>query len=341
MLPDKRLEIKKKYSSKARKPSLSATGWHKFQTKIKPQEVRAAWIDCVNIGYCQQEVFNFLAQCNNIAWLAMDGVKDNSYTGNDLVAGLTKVLSRLNTKLHQVHIYKIKLGRSGSQVFRALNSPDLRGIALVETELLDTDDIFMSSLHRFPLLSSLDLNMSGIKKEQLLKVLTTLPSSCPCIVHLSIYPTNFTSEETKPICELKKLISLDINFNTNNDCLTALGDFPQPLELLFLYSNSPVSNVWTDFIEIISSYKKLHYLVFWEGVLKCREENALRAIMANKGGRLVVNPKDKQETSDFKSKLRELRYKVYNTESRERNLKCKEEKEACTRKVQMTKKGRL
>ena len=320
------------------KPSLSATGWHKFQTKIKPQEVRAAWIDCVNIGYCQQEVFNFLAQCNNISWLAMDDVKDNSYTENDdLVAGLTKVLSRLNTKLHQVHIYRIKLGRAGSQVFRAFNSPDLRGIALVETELLGTDDIFMSSLHRFPLLSSLDLYMSGLKKEQLLKVLTTLPLSCPCIVHLSIYPTKFTSEETKPLCELKKLITLEINFKTNVDCLTALDDFTQPLELLNLYSDTPVSNVWTHFIEIISSYKKLHYLVFWEGVLKCREENALRAIMANKGGRLVVTPKDKQGTSDFMSKLHELRYKVYETESRERNLKCKEEKEAYTRGVQITK----
>ena len=332
--PQQGLEIKKKYSLKD-KPSLSTTGWHRFQTKTKPQEVKAVYIYCVNIGYCQQEVFHFIAQCINIRRLNMDDAKDNSYKNNDIVAGLTKVLPRLN-KLQQVHIYRINLG--SSQVFRDFNSPDLRGIALVETELLGTDDIFMSSLHKFPLLSSLDLYISGLKKEQLLKVLTTLPLSCPCIVHLSIYPTNFTSEETKPICELKKLISLEINFKTNNDCLTALDAFPQPLKLLNLYSSSSVSNVWTDFIEIISSYKKLHYLVFWEGVLKCREVDTLKAIMAKKGGRLVVNPKDKEGMRDFMSKLNELRYKIYKTESRESifgNLKCKEEKKDYKRRVAM------
>ena len=200
----------------------------------------------VNIGYCCEDVFDFIAKCNNMTRLLVYTIQDSN-SDRDIVSGLIRVLPRLN-KLKDIDIWDVNMESEGSKVISCVNSPDLRILILQRTVLSGAGSSLTSDLHRFRRLSYLSLFDSGLTKEESLAILNTLPSSCPNIVYLSIYPAKFTSEETKPVCKLKKLICLQINFETIEDWLRALGHFPQPLEMIYMYDNPSVGDELNKFI---------------------------------------------------------------------------------------------
>ena len=144
-------------------------------------------------------------------------------------------------------------------------------------------------------------------KDESLTVLNTLPSSCPNIVSLDIYPAKFTSEEAKPVCKLKKLVSLSLYFETIEDWLRALGQFPQPLEMIYLCGNRSMGNDLNRFISIISSYTKLRYLQVNNDVLNYEGEDRVRKVMTRKGGKLAVFPKDSQGCKEYNEQIDKLR----------------------------------
>ena len=259
----------------------------------------------VNIGHCYNDLFDFTAQCNNMKRLLIYNVNDKTEVNNNIVTGLTKALPKLN-KLKQIDIFDVNLGMRGSQVVSVINSPDMRVVILSDTGLSGAGTAFMSTLHRLPHLSFLSLFNSGLIKSEIIPLIQTLPDSCPNIVYLSIYPTKFTSEETRPVCKLNKLISLDLNFETADDCIKALGQFPQPLEVICLYGNPSISDRLNDFLDVIRPYTKLHYLVVNEGVLDGRGEDKITNVMTGKGGRLVVVNKDSQGWQEYKDQVTKL-----------------------------------
>ena len=216
------------------------------------------------------------------------------------------MLPRLN-KLKWVHIRDIHMVGTGSNLISVINSPDLRILCLSGTGLSGAGQSFTSALYRFPHLSYLDLFNSGLTKDESLTVLNTLPSSCPNVVYLSLDQPKFTSEETKPVFKLKKLIALQINFETIEDWLRALGQFPQPLELIYLYGHPTMGNELNSFISVISSYTKLRYLGVNKDVLNYEGEDKLSKVMARKGGRLVVWRKDSQGWKEYCNQIDKLR----------------------------------
>ena len=222
------------------------------------------------------------------------------------MTGLTKALPRLN-KLKETDIWDVNLGVRGSQVVSVINSPDMRVVSLSDTGLSGAGTAFMSALHRLPHLSYLHLFNSGLIKSEIIPLIQTLPDSCPNIVYLSIYPNKFTSEETRPVCKLNKLISLALNFETADDCIKALGQFPQPLEMIYPGSGWSISDRLNDFLDVIRPYTKLHYLVVNEGVLDGRGEDKISNVMTGKGGRLVVQPKDSQGWKEYQDQVTKLR----------------------------------
>ena len=300
------LHIKKKESAVLEKPSLSAFRWRDYQATIDPHQVQVLGMKEVNIGHCYHDLFDFTAHCNNMIRLMMYNVNDNSKTDTDIVTGLTKALPRLN-KLKQTDIRDVNLGVRGSQVVSVINSPDMRVVILTRTGLSGAGTAFMSALHRIPHLSYLHLFNSGLIKSEILPLIQTLPDSCPNIVHLSIYPTKFTSEETRPVCKLNKLISLSLEFETADDCIKALGEFPQPLEMIYVRGNPSISDRLNDFLDVIRPYTKLHYLMVDEGVLDGRGEDKVSNVMTRKGGRLVVYPKDSQGFKEYTDQVTKLR----------------------------------
>ena len=151
-----------------------------------------------NTGYCCEDVFDFIVQCNNMTRLLVYTIQDSN-SDRDIVTGLIRVLPRLN-KLKQIDIRGVNMGSE-----------------LERTGLSGAGSSLTSALHRFHHLSYLELFKSGLTKDESLSVLNTLPSSCPNIVFLSIYPAEFTEAEIKPICKrnsLKKLIGVSLHFET-------------------------------------------------------------------------------------------------------------------------------
>ena len=55
-----------------------------------------------------------------------------------------------------------------------------------------------------------------------------------------------------------------------------------------------IGNELNRFISMISSYTNLRYLVVRDNVLNYEGEDKVSKVMARKGGRLVVEPKDTQ-----------------------------------------------
>ena len=218
------------------------------------------------------------------------------------------MLPRLN-KLKQIDIWDVNIGSEGSNVISSVNSPDLRIFTLQSTSMSGAGSSLTSALHRFPHLSYFHLFDSGLTKDESLAVLNTLPSSCPNIVFLNFCPcrVKFTSEEAKPLCELKKLVCLCLYFETVEDWLRALGQFPHCLKMIFLYGKLSMGNELNRFISVISSDTKLRYLVVQDDVLSCEGEDKVGTLMARKGGRLVVWPKDSQGWKEYGDQIIKLR----------------------------------
>ena len=302
---DKWLKINKKETAVVEKPPLTATRWHQFKETVQKHEVQAFRMEKINIGYCCEDVFDFIVQCNNMTKFFILDVKDSN-SDKDIVTGLIRVLPRLN-KLKWLDIRDVKMGSEGSKVISSVNSPDLRILYLYRTGLSGAGSSLTSALHRFPHLSDLDLFNSGLTKDESLAVLNTLPSSCPNLVMFAIFPVKFTSEETKPVCKLNKLIAIELSFETTDDWLRALGQFPQPLQIIRLYGKLSIGNELNRFISIISSYNKLRYLVVNKDVFNSDGEDRISKVMTRKGGRLVVWPKDSQGWQEYQSQLTKLR----------------------------------
>ena len=303
---NKWLQIHKKETAALEKPPLTTSRWHQFMETVQPHEVQVVRMKEVNIGYCCEDVFHFIFQCSNMIRLLLYDIQDNK-SGKDLVTGLTRALPRLK-KLKNIQIWDVNMGKEGSKVISVINSPDLRILFFHRTGLSEAESSLTSALHRFPRLSYLDLFNSGLTKDESLSVLNILPSSCPNIVHLSIAQPKFTSEETMPLCKLKKLICLQISFETIEDWLRALGKFPQPLEMIYMYDNPSMGNEFKTFIAIISSCTKLRYLGVNNDVLNCEEEDKVSKVMTRKRGRLVVWPKDSQGWKEYQDQITKLKY---------------------------------
>ena len=301
-----RLCIKKKDSAVLEKPSLSASRWRDYQATVDPHQVQVLCMKEVNIGHCYHDLFDFTAQCNNMTRLLIREITDKTEVNNNIATGLTKTLPRLN-KLKEIAIRDVNLGVRGSQVVSVINSPDMRAVSLNCTGLSGAGTAFMSTIHRLPHLSYLYLCNSGLIKSEIIPLIQMIPDSCPNIVRLSIFPTKFTSEETKPVCKLNKLISLSLDFETADDCIKALGQFPQSLEMIYLYDKPALSDRLNDFLDVIRPYTKLHYLVVNEGVLDGRGEDKIRKLMTSKGGRLVVTDKDSQEWKEYDNQVIKLK----------------------------------
>ena len=302
---DKWLKINKKETAVVEKPPLTATRWHQFKGSVQKHEVKAFCMKGVNTEYCCEDVFDFIVQCNNLTQFVIYNIQDSN-SDRHLVTCLTRALPRLN-KLKQIDIWDVNMGSEGSNVISSVNSPDLRILRLERTGLSGAGSSLTSALHRFPHLSHLHLFNSGLTKDESLSVLNTLPSSCPNIVYLSIDQPKFTSEESKPVFKLKKLIALQINFETIEDWLRALGQFPQPLELIYLYDYPSMGNELNKFILVISSYNKLRYLGVNKDVLNYEGEDKVSKVMTRKGGRLVVWPKDSQGWKEYQDQMTKLR----------------------------------
>ena len=304
------LEINKKETAVVEKPPLTATRWHQFQGTVEEHEVQVFRMEEVNIGYCCEDVFDFIVQCNNMTRLLVYKIQDSN-SDRDIVTGLTGVLPRLK-KLKRLDIAAVNMGIKGSKVISSFDSPDLRILRLSHTGVSWAGSSFTSSLHRFPHLSYLSLYDSGLTKDESLSVLKTLPSSCPNIVYLSIYPAKFTSEEIKPICKrnsLNKLVGVSLHFESNDNWLTSLGQFYQPLEALFLTvgGDPAIGNELNRFISIISSYTNLRYLVVRDDVLNHEGVSRVREVMARKEGKLVVYGIDSQGWKEYQDEISKLR----------------------------------
>ena len=64
--PNKWLKINKKETAVVEKPPLTATRWHQFKKTVQQHKVLAFRMKEVNIGYCCEDVFDFIVQCNNL-----------------------------------------------------------------------------------------------------------------------------------------------------------------------------------------------------------------------------------------------------------------------------------
>ena len=58
--PNKWLEINKNETAVVEKPPLMATRWHQFKGTVEEHEVQAFHMNEVNIGYCCDNVFDFI-----------------------------------------------------------------------------------------------------------------------------------------------------------------------------------------------------------------------------------------------------------------------------------------
>ena len=85
----------------------------------------------VNIGYCCEDVFDFIVQCKNMTRLLAFTIQDSN-SDRDIVTGLIRVLPRLN-KLKQIDIWDVNMGSEGSNVISSVNSLDLRIFTLQST----------------------------------------------------------------------------------------------------------------------------------------------------------------------------------------------------------------
>ena len=81
------MEINKKETAVVEKPPLTANRWHQFKKTVLKHEVHAFRMKEVNIGYCCEDVFDFIVQCNNMTMFFILDVKDSN-ADMDIVTGL-------------------------------------------------------------------------------------------------------------------------------------------------------------------------------------------------------------------------------------------------------------
>ena len=182
--PNKWLEINKKETAVVEMPPLTATRWHQFKETVQPHEVQVVYMKEVNIGYCCEDVFDFIVLCSNMKTLSIYTIQDSHLSRNvHVVTGLRKVLLRLN-KLKNIDIRDVNMGIEGSDVISSVNSPDLRILYLYHTGLSGAGSSLTSALHRIPHLFFLDLFNSGLTKDESLlfstHYLQVVQTLCSC-----------------------------------------------------------------------------------------------------------------------------------------------------------------
>ena len=270
-------------------------------------EVDVVRIDEVNIGHCCAELFAYIVQCINMTMFLVYDITDTSPANNDIARGLSKALPRLN-RLKLIDIKNVNMGSAGSNVFGAFNAPNLKVLILHDTGLSGAGASFVSALNRFPSLAFLSLLNTGLTNDESLAVLNTLPSSCPDIVRLSIYPAKFRYNEVRPVYELRKLISLLLHLETIGDWVTFLENFPQQtLKMIYIGGYIRIGNALNKFLAVLRTYTALRHLAFNEGVLDTLNEATIRTSMQIMGGILVVYPKDIEGYQAYLNQLHRLR----------------------------------
>ena len=256
-------------------PHLSATRWRAFQYTINPEEVPEVYMSSINLGQCHQDMFDFLSQCTKTTKLNIGWIKDDTKDNRDIVKGLTNMMSRMN-KLRYTDIKGIK----GADVLKSLKTPDLRVLILYHTELSGQSQSLLSCLSRLSRLSYLQMENCGLNREEMIRVISILPDSCPNIVHLDTdYKVKLKPGDLQPLCKLSKLTSLVFTTQTVDDLLLIMKKLPPHLELIYLQCFFSLSDRLDDFIAVIKTFTELRNLDTFLSMLDTGSRKRLADVM--------------------------------------------------------------
>ena len=184
-------------------------------------------------------------------------------------------MSRMN-KLRYTDIGSIK----GADVLKSFNTPDLRFLILWSTKLSGQSQSLLSCLSRLSRLSYLQMLDCGLNREEMIRVISCLPDSCPDIVHLDTDRwVNLKPGDLQSLCKLSKLTSLGFRAETVEDLLLIMKKLPPHLELISLKCSFSLSHRLDDFIAVIKTFTKLRNLKTYSSMLDSGSRKRLADVM--------------------------------------------------------------
>ena len=255
---------------------------------VNPKEVKGVRIDCVELVDTAQRLFTFISQCNVCTKILLYQVKDNTQNNKDLSQALVLAFQGLQN-LSEIEISDTKFGENWGSVLNSIHSSCI--LRFDQSDLTDQYWPLGRLLARCPSLVWLSLKHTGLADDELIFILSKLPSCCPSLKGLLVEGHNLSSggkELAEVVRDLPDLKVLNIGkcHLKEDDLCVILANIYESIETLEIHDNDAfVKGV----PESINKFKALKYLSVSSSQFSSLDLSQLHAALSEHDGRLIVN----------------------------------------------------
>ena len=287
------LEITKKNLKRPGMGRLTPEMWTEKEPNIKQEQVKHVHISKVHIEECCNELFSYIYTCINCTCLTLEHVIDGTQKNNELSCRLYKAVDKLHALLH-IHLEKIDLCEGWSQLLSSISHPDLRCLCLIENNLTGQAEELKVALTRLPQLGFLHLDDTGLGGEEMLCVLTQLPSSSPLLQGLLVGSHDLSSggDQLVQVVEALpqlRILSVEKCQLVSSALCSILEKINTNIEILAINDNGPLSDRKAVVFDHIDKCKSLAFIFVSSNQFSESDMSELKSMLSAHGGRVLID----------------------------------------------------
>ena len=267
--------------------------WKEVSENLNPHDLKGLRIVSVNLANCCKELFTLLCHSKNCTQLLIGNVSDHTNTNSYLSQCLSKSLKHLH-KLLEIDIRNTELGDGWEDVLSSISSPKLRVLSLVRPNLGGKRELLVSTISKLDQLLFLQINHSGLCKDELIPVLSVLPKYCPHLQGLMMAGHDLSQGGMKLVSIVEGLPDLRL-LNINNCMLPAfvlskiISKVSMAIEILTIDRNSVLAGSNEDLFTHLIKCKHLQYVGVSSHQLTPEDSARLTSILSDHEGHLLVD----------------------------------------------------
>ena len=294
-----------------RKATLTQRRLKEVEDNVNPKTIKIVKLDQINVGLTCEVLFNYIAKCVHCKQLIIENVINSRDKNSELSCRLCEVLDRLHN-LIELDIRDTDLSEGGRQVLSSISHPHLRVLTLISNRLNVQGMEVKAALTRLPLLRYLNLNDSGLGGEELLCVLTQLPSSSPLLQGLNVGSHDLSSggdQLVQVVDALPQLRLLVINRCqlVSSALCSILEKVNTNIEVLSIIDNGPVTDRKPLIFDHINECKSLTYMRVSSSQFSKSELSQLNSMLSVHGGCLLVDVVDDDLWYSYRKNITRIR----------------------------------
>ena len=278
---------------KREKARLTLRKWKEVAANLNPQDLRGLRIESVNLGECCKELFTLIRLSTNCTQLLLGNASDYTNTNSCLSQCLSESLKHLH-KLSEIDIRDTELGDGWGDVLYSISSPDLRVLSLIRTKLRGHGEALMCAISRLHQLLFLQINNSGLCKDELIPVFSLLPKRFPHLQALLMAGHDISIGGSKLVNMIKGLPRLRL-LNVDNCMLQKfmlskiILKVPKAIEILILDRNNALTGSNEELFAKLMKCRHLQYLGVSSYQLTKEETDRLITLLSHHGGHLLMD----------------------------------------------------